>query len=84
MFDQNTSFVLMELGSRIALLRKKEGKSQLALSLDAKVTKSYLSDLERGKRNPSVMVLNRLCLALHITLEELFRGIESKERKRAK
>lgn len=82
MIDNNTSFVLTELGSRIAFLRKSQGKSQLALSLDAKVTKSYLSDLERGTRNPSVMVLNRICLALHLSLEELFQGIESKPSKK--
>ena len=28
-----------------------------------------------GRRNPSVMVLSRICAALEITLEELFRGI---------
>lgn len=82
MFDKNTSFVLMELGSRIAFLRKSQGKSQLSLSLDAKVTKSYLSDVERGTRNPSVMVLNRVCLALGVSLEELFQGIESKPNKK--
>lgn len=82
MFDKNTSFVLMELGSRIAFLRKSQGKSQLSLSLDAKVTKSYLSDVERGTRNPSVMVLNRVCLALGVSLEELFQGIESKPSKK--
>ena len=82
MFDKNTSFVLMELGSRIAFLRRSQGKSQLSLSLDAKVTKSYLSDVERGTRNPSVMVINRICLALGVSLEELFQGIESKPSKK--
>lgn len=82
MFDKNTSFVLMELGSRIAFLRRNQGKSQLSLSLDAKVTKSYLSDVERGTRNPSVMVINRICLALGVSLEELFQGIESKPSKK--
>ena len=67
--------ILSQLGRRIAYLRKSKRISQLALSIDSDISKSYLSDLECGRRNPSVMVLSRICAALEITLEELFRGI---------
>jgi transcriptional regulator with XRE-family HTH domain len=49
--------------------------SQLSLSLESGISKSYLSDLERGQRNPTVGVLVRLVKALGVTLEELFRGV---------
>lgn len=67
--------ILSQLGRRIAYLRKSKRISQLDLSIDSDISKSYLSDLECGRRNPSVMVLSRICAALEITLEELFRGI---------
>ena len=41
-----------QLGMRIRYLRKKLGMSQLDLSLEADVNKNYISDLERGQRNP--------------------------------
>ena len=67
--------ILSQLGRRIAYLRKSKRISLLELSIDSDISKSYLSDLECGRRNPSVMVLSRICAALEITLEELFRGI---------
>jgi transcriptional regulator with XRE-family HTH domain len=71
--------VLSQLGKRIQYLRKERHLSQLSLALSAGLTKSYLSDLERGQRNPTLKVLNRLAIALGVTLEELFRGIVSLE-----
>lgn len=67
--------VLYQLGRRIAYLRKQAKKSQLILSIEADISKSYLSDLELGKRNPSVTTLNKICVALNVSLEELFKGI---------
>ena len=70
------AFLLQALGMRIVYLRKRKGMSQLNLSLEARIAKSYLSDLERGKRNPGVIVLTRIAEALQVSLEELFKGIE--------
>jgi len=67
--------VLAQLGKRVAYLRKERHLSQLALALECGLTKSYLSDLERGVRNPTLKVLNRLSEGLGVTLEELFRGV---------
>lgn len=70
-------FLLYELGKRIAFLRKGKGMSQLDLSLECGIAKSYLSDLERGKRNPTIAVLSKIALGLGVSLEELFKGIKS-------
>ncbi len=64
-----------QLGMRISYLRKQRGLSQLDLACEANINRNYLCDLEKGKRNPTVEVLLRLCIALNITLEELFKGI---------
>ena len=47
------------------------------LSFESNVNKNYLSDLERGNRNPTVKILERIALALEISLEELFKGIRT-------
>jgi transcriptional regulator with XRE-family HTH domain len=67
--------VLAQLGKRIAYLRKERHLSQLRLALDSGLAKSYISDLERGRRNPTVKVLLKVAVGLNVTLEELFRGI---------
>ena len=73
----NKNDVLWQLGRRIAFLRKEKGLSQIDLAADAMVAKSYLSELELGKRNASVLVLSRIAAALGTTLEELFKGVVS-------
>lgn len=75
----NKNDVLWQLGRRIAFLRKEKGLSQVDLAADADMAKSYLSELELGKRNPSVLVLSRIAAALETTLEELFKGVVSIE-----
>jgi transcriptional regulator with XRE-family HTH domain len=74
MKDDNLD-ILYQLGKRIAYLRKERHLSQLTLSLDSKVAKNYISDLENGRRNPTVKVLERIAKALRVTMEELFRGV---------
>ena len=75
----NKNDVLWQLGRRIAFLIKEKGLSQVELAADADMAKSYLSELELGKRNASVLVLSRLAAALGTTLEELFKGVVSIE-----
>ena len=66
-----------QLGMRIKYLRSLKKWSQEDLALEAGINKNYLSDLERGSRNPTVKVLDKIAKTLGITLEELFKGIES-------
>lgn len=73
--NDNSLDVLTQLGKRIAYLRQEKGMSQLSFSFESGIAKSYLSELESGKRNPTVKVLNRIAIALGVTIEELFRGI---------
>ena len=68
--------ILIQLGKRIRYLRKQKKWSQLDLALESEVNRNYISDLEKGRRNPSVAVLNRIVIALNINLETLFKGIQ--------
>jgi transcriptional regulator with XRE-family HTH domain len=65
------------LGKRIEHLRKQKGWSQLDLSLESDVNKNYICDLEKGRRNPSLEILERIAIALNISLEELFKGVQT-------
>ena len=71
--------ILTQLGMRIRYLRKLKGMSQLDLALESNINKNYISDLERGSRNPSLLILERICKALEIDLSTLFKGIKSFE-----
>ena len=62
---------------RIKFLRKNKNWSQEDLALESGINKNYVCDLENGRRNPSLKVLEKICVAFNITLEELFKGIET-------
>lgn len=66
-----------QLGMRIRYLREQRKMTLEDLSFESNVNKNYLSDLERGNRNPTVKILERIAIALDITLEELFKGIRT-------
>ena len=66
-----------QLGMRINFLRKQRKWSQEDLAFYANVNKNYICDLENGRRNPSLDILERIAVGLGISLEELFKGIES-------
>ena len=54
------------LGRNVRRYRKLKGLTQEELSHRAEMERSYVSDLERGERNPSVKALGRLAEALEI------------------
>ena len=64
-----------QLGYRIRYLRKQKGLSIESLALEAEINRNYLGDLERGMRNPTVVVLSKIARALDIDLTTLFEGI---------
>ena len=66
-----------QLGMRIKYLRGLKNWSQEDLALEAGINKNYLSDLERGTRNPTVKALEKIANALGINLSELFKGIQT-------
>ncbi len=58
--------VVQLLGVNVRRYRKLKGMSQERLALDAGMERSYVSDLERGTRNPTVKALGRLAEALSV------------------
>lgn len=66
-----------QLGMRIRYLRQERKWSQEDLALEAGVNKNYICDLENGRRNPSLEILEKIAIAFDISLSELFKGIET-------
>ena len=62
---------LLGLGKRIASYRKKKKLSQLALSIESGIAKSYISELEKGRRNPTVTTLLKLVKPLGVKVSTL-------------
>ncbi|MBE6845692.1 MAG: helix-turn-helix transcriptional regulator [Ruminococcus sp.] len=62
----------MKVGERIAALREQKNLSVNKLANMAGISQSFLRDIERGKKNPTVETLSYFCEALNITLTEFF------------
>lgn len=57
---------------KIRKLRTDKGMTIYQLSKDTGITQNHISDLENGRRNPSLDTLRRLIVPLGISLSELF------------
>lgn len=68
--------VLEELGSAIREKRIKLGLSQEGLAHKCNFDRTYISMLERGKRNPSLINIIRLAAGLEMTVSQLTSGIK--------
>jgi transcriptional regulator with XRE-family HTH domain len=62
------------LAERIKALREARGWTQEQLAERAAIQRSYLGDLELGRRNPSVRTLVKVANAFGIVVSELLEG----------
>ena len=61
-----------KLGKAIIMLRKQRGLAQEQFANEAEIDRRYMSDIENGKRNISIDVIERLANCLGINVSELF------------
>ena len=66
------------VGGRIRTYRLKRGFSQEYLAEKADLHPTYIGQLESGKKNASIITLEKLLCALGVTFTEFFEGLESK------
>lgn len=62
----------IEVAKRIKELREKNHLSQNALANLAGVSPTYIYQLERGEKSPTVEYLNYICNALNVSLTDFF------------
>ncbi|MGO7906908.1 helix-turn-helix domain-containing protein [Rhizobium leguminosarum] len=61
------------VGSNFARLRREKGLTQEEVEARSGFSQQYLSSLERGRRNPTVITLYELAQALEVSHVELVR-----------
>lgn len=64
-----------KVGSRIKEIREHRGISQKDLSYSADLDRSYIASVENGQRNISIVNLEKIAVALNVSLNELFQGL---------
>jgi transcriptional regulator with XRE-family HTH domain len=59
------------LGRNVRRLRRQKGLTQEELAFEAEIDLTYMGGIERGKRNPSLLVMGRIADALSVSLTKL-------------
>lgn len=70
----------LKVGQRIKQIRKDLELSQEALALKAGVDRTYVTDVENGRRNVSLEILERLIKALGLSFSEFFNSKDFKSK----
>ncbi|GGE98455.1 helix-turn-helix domain-containing protein [Sphingomonas prati] len=63
--------VRTRLARNVRRLREAKGWSQEAFAHEADIHRTYVSDIERGARNPTILIVEKLALPLGVTAGEL-------------
>ena len=68
-----TEVVTMDIGNNIRLLRIQKGLNQKQLAERSGISPSYLCDLEKGRFDGSIRVLQCIAAALDVNVSELLK-----------
>jgi len=63
-------------GEELCRIRRKKGLSQEQLGFESEYHRTYISQLERGVKSPSLRTVFRVCQALDVPVSELMKKIE--------
>lgn len=74
----------MLLGEALRQARKEAGISQEELAFEAKIDRTYVSQLENGHKSPTVEVLFRICPVLGIAASDRIGEVERLQQTRRK
>jgi transcriptional regulator with XRE-family HTH domain len=67
--------VAVRFGKRLRELRQATGLSQEAFAAACGLDRTYISRIERGKRNVSLRNIEMLAKALRVSISELTKGL---------
>lgn len=68
--------IVSELGNRIRKYRKSKGYTQEVLSAKCNLHPTYIGQIERGEKNPSIESIYKICQALDLKITDLFEMID--------
>ena len=67
--------IAKQLGDRIKELRKETGLSQEKFALKIDMDRTYFASVELGKRNISIVNIEKIANGLDVSLSEFFKDI---------
>ncbi len=67
--------IVKRFGSRVRQLRMQRKLSQVELSEKIGIEQQHLSNLELGKKEPGLRVVEMLAIGLRVPLSKLFAGL---------
>lgn len=62
----------IKFGKRIIEIRHVQGLSQEGLALKCNINRTYMGELERGEKSPSLVTIAKIAKGLNITKHQLF------------
>jgi transcriptional regulator with XRE-family HTH domain len=71
--------IKVKVGQRIKALRTQLGISQEALANKAGIDRTYVTDVENGRRNIAIENLEKLIFALNVSLADFFNSEDFKK-----
>ncbi|MBO9682855.1 MAG: helix-turn-helix transcriptional regulator [Flavisolibacter sp.] len=71
--------IKLKVGQRIKVLRKEKNLSQEGLANKAEVDRTYMTEVENGKRNISIENLEKIIGALEFSFTDFFNSSEFKK-----
>lgn len=60
------------VGNNLAKIRKEQGLSQEELAFECDLHRTYISGIERGVRNPTIVTLDKIARVLKISIQDFF------------
>jgi transcriptional regulator with XRE-family HTH domain len=74
--------VRRRVGINLKHYRKERGLSQEALAFECGLHRTYISGVERGVRNPTVLVLEEIASALKVPASKLLEELPGRKKPR--
>ncbi|MBU1299327.1 MAG: helix-turn-helix domain-containing protein [Bacteroidetes bacterium] len=66
--------IKLKIGKRLKELRTKKGLSQEKFSFICELDRTYIASIEQGKRNVSIVNIEKIAKALDLTVNEFFKS----------
>ena len=68
--------IKQKFGKQVKRLRLEKGLSQEKLAYEADLDRTYIPSIEKGERNVSITVVEKIAKALRVDITDLFNGIK--------
>lgn len=69
-----------KIGNKIRNLRRSRGLSQEQLASRCGLDRTYIAGIELGKRNVSIVNIEKIAIAFNITISELFKELHEESK----